>query len=262
MNKIGFRTVGFRNWPLDQGLQAIGNAGFDGVELCLEHPAMRPEALPLEACPDILAMVRNAGLEVASVSYHGDREEPVARAANQLRSIEITRALGSDILILNSQHIVEGEQERQWQGFVDHLRHTLLPAAMEAGVALAIEPEPGMFIHGTAEMLRLLDEVDHPALTINLDIGHAWLTDDYLLQSIRDLAPHIVHLHWEDFPAGEHKHLVPGEGDMPLAQIHGVLQEIGYDGYYTIDLFNIADDPEPVAQASAKATRALLQAGK
>lgn len=262
MNKIGFRTVGFRNWPLDKALQAIGNAGFDGVELCLEHPDMRPEALPLEHCPTILDLVRSAGLEIASVSYHGDREEPLARAANQLRSIEITQALGCDILILNSQHIIEGQQERQWAQFVDHLRQTLLPAAMEAGVALAIEPEPGMFIHGTAEMLRLLKDVDHPALAINLDIGHAWLTDDDLLQSVRDLAPHLVHLHWEDFPAGEHKHLIPGEGDMPLSDIYGVLQDIGYEGYYTIDLFNIADDPEAVAQASYKATRALVQPEK
>jgi sugar phosphate isomerase/epimerase len=133
---------------------------------------------------------------------------------------------------------------------------------MEAGVALAIEPEPGMFVHGTAEMRRLLAEVDHPALAVNLDIGHAWLTDVDLLQAIRDLAPHLVHLHWEDFPAGVHQHLVPGEGDMPLAEIYRVLQEIHYEGYYTIDLFNIADDPEPVAKASLQATRALLQPGK
>ena len=262
MNKIGFRTVGFRNWPLQQALQAIGRAGYDGVELCLEHPDMRPEALPLEHCPVILEQVRAAGLEVASVSYHGDREEPVSRAANQLRSIQIAHALGSDILILNSQHVLEGQRERQWADFVTQLRQTLLPAALEAGVALAIEPEPGMSVHGTTEMLQLLREVDHPALGVNLDLGHAWLTDADLLQSIRDLAPYLVHLHWEDFPAGQHQHLVPGEGDMPLAQICAVLREIGYQGYYTIDLFNIADDPEPVAEASLKATRALLEAGK
>ncbi|MEI6501214.1 MAG: sugar phosphate isomerase/epimerase family protein, partial [Armatimonadota bacterium] len=244
MSKIGFRTVGFREWPLQRGLQAISACGYDGVELCLEHPEMRPEALPLEACAGLLAGLGELGLDVASVSYHGDREDHAARAANQLRAIEITRAFGSDVLILNSEHVVAGQVERQWAEFVAHLRGELLPAAMEAGVVLAIEPEPGMYVHGTKEMLALLAEVDHPALAVNLDLGHAWLTDADLAQSIHDLAPYLAHLHWEDFPAGEHKHLVPGEGDMPLAQLRAVLQEVGYDGYYTIDLFNITDDPE------------------
>lgn len=261
MNKIGFRTVGFREWPLEQALQAIAAVGYDGVELCLEHPQMRPEALPLEECERIAGIVRAAGLEIASVSYHGDREEHAARTAGQLRSIEITQALGCDILILNSEHAMPGQEKQQWARFVRELREELLPAALEAGVALAIEPEPGMYVHGTREMLALIEEVDHPALAVNLDIGHAWLTDDDLRQSIRDLAPHLAHLHWEDFPAGEHKHLVPGEGDMPLADIHATLREIAYDGYYTIDLFNIADDPEGYARASLGPTRALSQGG-
>jgi fructoselysine 3-epimerase len=261
LSKIGFRTVGFREWPLQRAVQAIAACGYDGVELCLEHPEMRPEALPIEACVGILALVRESGLEVASVSYHGDREEHAARKANQRRAIEITKALGSDILILNSEHVVSGQTGRQWAEFVALLRGELLPMAMEAGVVLAIEPEPGMFVHGTTEMLALLAEVDHPALAVNLDIGHAWLTDDDLARSLRDLAPCLAHLHWEDFPTGEHRHLVPGEGQMPLAQLHTVLNEIGYDGYYTIDLFNITDDPEAYARASVGPTRTLLQGG-
>ncbi|MGE5531118.1 MAG: sugar phosphate isomerase/epimerase family protein [Bacteroidota bacterium] len=261
MNKIGFRTVGFRGWPLERALQAIAAIGYDGAELCLEHPQMRPEALPLDECGRIAGIVRATGLEIASVSYHGDREEHCARLTGQLRAIEITQALGSEILILNSEHVIAGQEKYQWDTFVREPREELLPAALEAGVALAIEPEPGMYVHGSREMLALIEEVDHPALAVNLDIGHAWLTDDDLLQSIRNLAPHLVHLHWEDFPAGEHKHLVPGEGDMPLAEIHRTLREIGYDGYYTIDLFNIADDPESYARASLGPTQTLLQGG-
>lgn len=261
MNKIGFRTVGFREWSLQDGLRAIGACGYEGVELCLEHPQMRPEALPLEECPRILALVAEAGLEVASVSYHGDREDHRTRAANQLRAIAIAQALGTDILILNSEAVIEGQRQRQWEEFVEHLHTTLLPAAMEAGMALALEPEPGQFVHGTKEMLALLAEVDHPALAVNLDLGHAWLTDDDLCQSIRDLAPFLAHLHWEDFPTGEHKHLIPGQGDMPLARLKATLDEIGYEGYYTLDLFNITDDPERYARESIAPTRALLHGG-
>ena len=119
-----------------------------------------------------------------------------------------------------------------------------------------------MFVAGTDDMLRLLDELDHPALGVNLDLGHAWLTDDDLCRSLERLASRLWHIHWEDFPAGEHRHLVPGQGDMPLAEIHHALQSVGYSGYYTVDLFNIADDPEGYARDSLTAMRQLLASSR
>lgn len=41
--EIGFRTIGFRQWPIEQALEALAQLGFAAVELCLEHPDMRPE---------------------------------------------------------------------------------------------------------------------------------------------------------------------------------------------------------------------------
>ena len=51
---------------------------------------------------------------------------------------------------------------------------------------------------------------------------------------------------------------MPGTGDMPLAGLHAVLQAVGYEGYYTVDLFNITEDPERHARESLGATRAML----
>ena len=256
--KIGFRTAGFREWSLPDALAALSGIGYDGVELCLEHLQMRPERLDPGRCGDFAAMVSEAGLEIASVSYHGDREDHDERRANQVRCGRIVQDLGAEILILNSEHVVAGREREQWAELVSLLQRELLPEALERGHAIAIEPEPGMSVVGTEEMLRLIDEVDHPALGVNLDVGHAWLTDRDLLQSVEALAPFLLHVHWEDFPAGEHKHLVPGQGDMPLRALHEKLLEVGYDGYYTIDLFNIADDPVRYAEESLVATRELL----
>lgn len=196
MSKIGFRTAGYREWPLQKAIQSIAAIGFDGVELCLEHPELRPETLDASQCGKVAAMADDCGLEIASVSYHGDREDHAQRAQNQLSSILLTAALGARILILNGEHVVAGQAEVQWTEFVRHLRETLLPTAVDHGVLLALEPEPGMYLNGTTEMLLLLAECDnHPALGINLDIGHAWLTDADLLQSVRDLKDRIFHLH-------------------------------------------------------------------
>lgn len=253
--KIGFRTVGFRDWPVTRALAELARLGYDGVELCLEHPDMRPEELTEAQAADVAVAVRDLGLEIASVSYHGDRDEPNLRLDNQRRSIGLTRAMDCDLLILNTPRRDPSRLAEQWHETVLWIEGTLLPDAERAQVRLACEPEPDLVLHGTPEMLRLLSHLPHPLLGVNLDIGHAWLTDDDVTHSVRQLAPWLWHVHWEDFPRGEHRHLPPGEGDMPLAEIHEALQQIGYGGYTTVDLFNIADDPLRHAEVSLQAMR-------
>jgi sugar phosphate isomerase/epimerase len=260
-SKVGFRTAGFRDWDLRQALECLGAIGYDGVELCLEHPQTRPETIRQEGCFGWARAAAEAGLEIASVSYHGDGEEYASRAENQVRAVEIAAQCGATVLILNGERAIEGREAEQWDAFAAHLRTRILPRAGDLGVLVGLEPEPGHYLHSSADLLWLVAEVGHPALGANLDVGHAWLTDPDLPRTIRDLAPRLWHLHWEDFPTGEHRHLVPGTGDMPLAAVHAALREAGYAGYYTVDLFNIADDPETPARESLGAVRALLQAG-
>lgn len=258
---IGFRTAGFRNWGLREALYCLGDMGYDGVELCLEHPEMRPEALTARACANWAETVAQAGLQVASVSYHGDGEPYLERSTNQVRAVSIAADCGAQVLILNGEKALPGRQVAQWQAFVTHLSDAVMPLAADLNIRVALEPEPGHHLHSSQDLLRLLAEVGHPALGANLDVGHAWLTDTDVVSTIHELAPRLWHLHWEDFPVGEHRHLVPGTGDMPLRALHAALREVGYPGFYTVDLFDIAADPEPPARQSLAAVRTMLRAG-
>jgi len=259
--KIGFRTVGFREWPLHRALQELSRLGYDGVELCLEHPVMRPERLSDAGAAAVATTVRALGLDIASVSYHGDADEAELRRDNQLRSIALTAVMGSDLLVLNAPRQVAGAEAEQWHEFVSWVEEGLLPEAERHGVRLAFEPEPGLVLDGVTETLKLLSHLPHPLLGVNLDIGHAWLTDESVPDTVRQLAPWLFHIHFEDFPRGEHRHLPPGEGDMPLGEIHAALQEVAYAGPYVIDLFNITDAPLDYARRSLAATRRLLEGG-
>lgn len=255
--KTGFRTVGYRKWPLQDAFHSIAEIGFDGVEICLEHPECRPEALDADRARTIAAMVADAGLAVASVSYHGDGEPPEARAQNQRRAVELAPRLGAQVLILNAWATQPGREEEQWAQLDRDLRK-LLPLAESEGVFIALEPEPGHFLSSSADMKRLLDEIGHPRLRINLDVGHAFLTDPDVIDSIHALGEAIVHTHIEGMPAGRHEHLVPGEGDMDLRAVIDALAATGYSGYHTVDLFDIADDPEGYAHRSMTGLRKLL----
>ncbi len=256
--KFGFRTAGYHEWTLRDALSSISGAGFDGVEICLEHPESRPGDMSAQRAREIASLASDAGLGVASVSYHGDFEDDATRRENQAKAVELTAHMGSRVLILNAQKAEADRLQTQWDDMRRRL-DVLLPAAEINSVFVALEPEPGHFLHSSADMKRLLDQVAHPNLAVNLDVGHAFLTDPDLGDTINNLGRAIVHTHVEGMPADRHEHMVPGEGDLDLGLVWNCLEAIGYEGYYTVDLFKIADDPDGYARRSMAALRRIFR---
>jgi sugar phosphate isomerase/epimerase len=252
--RFGFRTGGFTNWKIEVILEELAGIGFDGAELCLESADMRPENFTRARADEIKGLMDRIGLEVASVSYHADTELVEQRRANTFKAIEIANWMGTDIFIINAERTREGEKEKQWQELVSRLKD-LTACAEKIGVNIAIEPEPLLIVNDNEDMIRMLDAVGSPNLKVNLDIGHAYITDPDLPDSIRQLGNTIVHAHIEDIKGKIHSHLELGQGDIDFAAMHMAFKDIGYQGYYVVDLFRLGDDPSGVAARSLAALK-------
>ncbi len=250
--KYGFRTGGFKDWKIEDIVRALANLGFDGAELCLEPADMRPENFTQEQAKGIKELMDNIGLEIASVSYHADFEDFEQRLANTFKAVEITKWLGADILIINSERVDDDKKEEKWAELANILRK-LTAKAEQYDVYIAIEPEPLQIISDTKDMIRMIKEIASPKLKVNLDIGHAYITDPSLIESIKILGDSIVHAHIEDIKDKVHNHLEIGQGDIDFNEMDSVFKEIGYDGYYVVDLFRLGDDPIGVADRTINA---------
>jgi len=255
--RIGFRTAGYRRTPIEEALRSIAAVGYDGVELCLEHPECVPGKTTPARYRELAAVAGDLGLEIAAVSYHGDGDELAMRWERVLRAIALTSELDADLLIVSSPRRGGGPREDLEHEFRDQLS-VQLAAAADMGVTLALEPEPGLLVSDCSDMLELMKWAQSPHLKVNLDVGHAFLTDPDVTQSITALGAHIVHTHFEDIAGDVHRHLIPGEGDMDLSAVLGALRTVGYAGYLTVDLFDIADAPEEAARAALASMRELV----
>ncbi len=244
--KFGFRTGGFAGWKIEAILEELARIGFDGAELCLESADMRPENFTRARADELGRFMDTIGLEIASVSYHGDVEPADQRRLNTFKALEVTKWLDADVLIINAERARDGEEKEQWRDLVDRLRD-LTPLAQDRGVNVAVEPEPLLVVGDIDDMIRLMEDVDSPRLKVNLDIGHAYITDPSLPDTIRQLGDAIVHTHIEDIKDKVHNHLELGQGDIDFAAMHAAFKEIGYDGYYVVDLFRLGHDPSGVA---------------
>lgn len=252
--KFGFRTGGFRGWKIEAILEELARIGFDGAELCLESADMRPENFTPARANEIIRLMDEIGLEIASVSYHADAEPVDQRISNTSKSVEVAEWLGADVLIINAERVRDGEKEQQWRNLVDRMKK-LTAFAERRGVNVAIEPEPLLVVGDTDDVIRMMDAVGSPNLKVNLDVGHAYITDASLSDSIRKLGNAIVHTHIEDIKDKVHNHLELGQGDIDFAAMHTAFMEIGYDGYYVVDLFRLGDDPSGVAARTLTALR-------
>jgi len=252
--KIGFRTGGFGNLAPVEILQTIRRAGYDGVELCLEHPRLQPNLIDERLALELQEQIVASGLQLASVSYHADGEELRRRLVQTVSAVKATNLLGGGILILNTERSSSPEQFSQ----IAKRMTVLCELAEQYKVYIAIEPEPLLVIGDTRDMLRLLDAVGSDRLRVNLDIGHSYCAGEDVARTIRILGDRIVHYHIEDIEDRLHKHLLPGDGDMPIRQIVETALATGFDGFFTIDLFNFPEDGERYAKKALDAFRRIV----
>src|SRR5262249_55434204 len=116
-------------------------------------------------------------------------------------------------------------------------------------VALAFEPEPGMFIDTMARFAELHQWVDHPAFGLTLDIGHLHCQGEvpiaYHLRRWRGL---LRNVHIEDMRRGVHDHLMFGEGEIAFGPVLHALAEIDYQGGVYVELSRHSHDAVETAR--------------
>ena len=102
---------------------------------------------------------------------------------------------------------------------------------------LAIEIEPNMICHNLKRFFELAEKVKSPALKMNLDVGHIYLSEVDLIKAIDDSKDFIAYSHIENMVMGEHCHKLPWEGDIDLLKVYKKLKDTCYDGPVSLDIY-------------------------
>jgi sugar phosphate isomerase/epimerase len=246
MHKIGFRTSGFAAWDTERVLRALAGIGYGCIELCLEHPDTQPAAMTPARCRQVAALLRDLNLTLSSISYHGDGRPAEERAENSMLAVEVAEHMHCPILVVNTMRVELGRTDEQTRAALDLARRLLEHSRRR--VTLAFEPEPGLVIGTVDDMMSFMARAASDRVRVNLDIGHAAITEPKLPAAIVRLGAAIVHTHIEDIAGKVHKHLVLGEGDIDFAVVRAALAGIMYRGDYTVDMFALGDDPLDTAR--------------
>ena len=262
--KYGVNTMVWttRVGPAAQPLLArIREWGFDGVELFLS--ISEPADIPaVKRMLDELQLGRTTcsvlPREANLVSSQADVR---TRGIEFLkRCIERTAELGASLIcgpLYAGLGVMTGRRrtEEEWKWAADGLR-AAARRGEQLGVMLAIEPLNRFetyFLNTLEDAASLIHRVAAPNVGIHFDTFHANIEEQHPADSLRAIAKDLRHVHISENDRG-----IPGAGHNEWRQVLRTLNEIGYDGWLTIESFA---QPEPELAAAASIWRDLSPSG-
>lgn len=236
-----------RSWNDDPApiMRQAKALGFDGVELSLLGVG-RTEAAALRALSSTLelALTCSTGLGAGDDPGSADPERRAAAIATLTEAIRTAGALGAG----NLSGVVAGP----W-GYYEPIRKTeraqyaaetlakLDPILRGEGVVLGIEALNRFesdLTNTAAETLAIARATESGNIGVLLDTFHMNIEEKSPPQAIIAAGGGLVHFHVSDNDRG-----VPGSGHYDFKATAQALNQIGYDGWVTAEMFVTAGNP-------------------
>jgi len=270
--KFGTCNEYFDGWQIEDVFNYAADIGYEGVEIAPFTLADSVDDIPEARRQQIRAAAESAGVDIIGLHWllikpeglytnHVD-DEIRNRTRDYFQSlVRFCGDLGGKVMIIGSpkqRNVMDGwDYDETWERtksvFAD-----CLELAVENDVTLCIEPLSGEqtnFIRTAKEARRMVTEIDHPNFQTMVDVCSGSTEQIPVHQLLHDSGPHLHHVHVNDANLRG-----PGFGDTDFVSVLRTLQEVGYERYVSVEVFDFKPDPRSIAAASLAYLRGILAA--
>lgn len=279
LQRFAFSTNAYSRHSLKKALKKIAKFGFKGVEILADKPHAWLDNFGPREVTRLQKQLEKLDLFVSNINanctfgfWTDAPPEPffepslIARSktlrewriAYTKKALRLGKELGAHNVSITTGKALNGVPPEKAQKLLEEGLSRLLEEAEHLQQRLSIEYEPALFIENTAELKALLTKLNSPWLGANLDLGHVDVTGEDPCHAIRQLKGKIFNLHLEDIRAHKHYHRIPGDGDMDFRAIFRELDQIGYAGPLTWELYTYDEAPDEACRRTFKYVKTLL----
>lgn len=241
--KVGIQLASLR-MPLKEALHTASRLGAAAVEIDARGE-VKPQEMTRTAVRQLRKMLDDRNLRTCAIGFRTrrgyDNSEELDRRIDATKAaMRLAFDLGANVVINNVGPIPADKGTRAWQNLVDSLTD-LGRYGQHIGAVLCAETgaEPG------ADLLRLIDALPPASIGVNFDPGNLIINGHSASEAIRQLAPHVMHVHAKDgvrdLAQGRGVEVALGRGSVDFPEVLSVLEENQYHGYFTIERESAGD---------------------
>ena len=258
----------FKDWSFDDAFQMAVECGYSGIEFA--PFTINPDVFQIPAAQraEIRAQVTSYGLQ--SIGLHwllaftegyyltSPDQEVRQRTTDYMAELaRLCRDLGGTIMVLGSpqqRNLLPGIDHATGSDYAAEVLRGVVPVLEECGVQIAIEPlSPGEgdFLNTARLGAELVEKVDSAAVQLHLDVKAMSSEPDEIVDIVREFHQLMIHFHANDANLRG-----PGMGDIDFVPILQTLQDVQYDGWVSVEVF----DYEPGVDALCRESIDYLRA--
>lgn len=241
--KLGIINSAFGQAGVDTktGLEHIARIGFDTVDIFAEAMTISADEKCIIADTCLKASLPIVSCVVVATGLV-DFNDPVRdfHVERVKKHVDLAAELGAkNVLLVLGEYIWQREvipPAEQWKWAIETCRRIGDYAdGKKVDIALELEPFRLSLLNSVGEMVRFVDDCNHPRVRANIDISHLVLADasPHEIASLKDKA---IHVHLSDCDGKVHGDLPPGRGVVKFVPYLQAIKELNFDGVVSIEL--------------------------
>lgn len=214
------------------GRELLSTAGYFHTRSMLDDPLIIRDA------------AESRGLSISSLSSHAPLAKPDVSVDYLKQSIRYAAEVGSPMIMVDDGPLPTWTTEAENYTL---MRYTLQEAAKVAeprGIKIAIETH-GEYTATPERLEKIMTLIDSPALTINLDTGNSYLSENDPHEWLEQIIGDVTHLHAKDIGVDDAKRLrgkvrgmlgcACGDGVIDWERIVKTLHEADHDVVLSVE---------------------------
>jgi sugar phosphate isomerase/epimerase len=257
----------FEGWDHERVCRFVAQTGYSGLEIApFTLAPLITDVLP-QRRKELRQQAESHGLSIIGLHWllaktqglmltAPDAEVRKRTAVYLVELVRACRDFGGDVLVLGSpmqRKIPPGHTREQAEDFAADTLGQVLGDLEKSQVYLCLEPlapAEADFLRTAAEGLKLRDRLGHPRVQLHLDTKAMSSETQPVPAVIRQFHGWMKHFH-----ANDANRRGPGFGDTDFVPIFQALEDVKYQGWVSVEVFDYTPDPETIARESIRYMR-------
>jgi sugar phosphate isomerase/epimerase len=261
----------YENVPFADVCRSAAEIGYTGLEVApfTLAPLVTDVAAPQRTL--LRQQAADAGLEIIGLHWllaktkgfhlnHPERAVRQRTSAYLVEQVKLCADLGGKLMVFGSpgaRQILPGLSRPQAMELAAEALADVTSALADHDVHFCLEPlstQETSFLNSADEAAELMQMIGHPNVTVHLDVKAMSAEGTPIPDIIRAHRDHIGHFH-----ANDPNLRGPGMGNVDFVPIFQSLEDIGYSGWVSVEVFDFKPDPVTIARESLQYMLGVVQ---